>query len=118
MSSHFSEFSSQGIDDEPIDLSFRNKDSHKNKWGRPRTEFPVGTSQGRMNERMDKLQYILAQGHECTFTVMWTHSDRKDLNDSFPLGVATAYTLCAVVNNSILIAQERFDRSVNSLDHD
>jgi hypothetical protein len=71
-----------------------------------------------MNGRMDKVTYLLAQGHQPHFTVTWKHSDRKILSDPVDLGVATADTLCAVVNNSIILAQERFDCSVNSLDHD
>jgi hypothetical protein len=117
MSSHFSEFSSQGFDDEPVNLSYRSKDPLKNKRGRPRIEFPVGTSQGVMNGRMDKVTYLLAQGHQPHLVVTWKQPDQKILG-SVDLGVATADTLCVVVNNSIIVAQERFDGSVNSLEHD
>jgi len=124
--SYFSDFSSQSVDDDPVtDLSFLNNENRKNKrgptpgsGGRPRIPFPEGSLQKEMNDRKESIEWLLAEGHECSVDFTWTHPDLLGFKDTYSVGVADAATISAVVNNAIKNARDRHDGKVKSYKFD
>ena len=71
-----------------------------------------------MSDRKESIEWLLAEGHECSTEFTWTHPDLLGFKDTYSVGVTDAATISAVVNNAIKNARDRHDGKVISYKFD
>jgi hypothetical protein len=87
-------------------------DPHKNKRGKE------GASVSSLTAKMNGAKWLLDNGHKLSVTITVTHVDRKDWEQSVPVGEQDSSTIGSLLHHSEPLYQGNWDKAVQTLTKD